>query len=368
MPVKISDFTCSAGRVRGRRPINAKLNNIINTYKERPMITATSDQPILGTGDISDHITAKLMLDRWDNCSDTHCENVRILSTVREWKRWSKLRFQDWRYYEINEDQGIVHNTGTRCMIWYNGRRDNLNVSIFGDLDEVKRLQKEVLAEFTELECYVEWVYNNDGHSVRVPITDERMPVTEMYPFLDGETLEDFYDRFMDSNSNVLLLIGPPGTGKTSFIRGLLQHCKTSAMVTYDSSILEKDFLFANFMESDSKLMVLEDSDNFLISRSDGNTIMHKFLNVGDGLVSLKDKKMVFTTNLPNVKDVDSALLRPGRCFGVLEFSTLNKEQAKTASRALGLDFADVKEEYSIADIFNTQSHKPNTAKKMGFV
>ena len=362
-------FRTIGGRVIRARSSEKKPNMKKDTYRDSTEYVPTngSGSPVLSTGDVSDHITSILMLERWENCVDTFSESVKILATRKEWMRWSKLRFQDWRFYECSEDLGVIHNPQTRCIIWFNVRRDNLNVSIFGDHDDVQRISKELLSEFSELECYVEWVYNNDGHSVRVPITDERMPISEMYPFLNGETLEEYYDGFMESNSNVLLLIGPPGTGKTSFIRGLLQHCKTSAMVTYDSSILEKDFLFANFMESDSKLLVLEDSDNFLMSRSDGNTIMHKFLNVGDGLVSLKHKKMVFTTNLPNIKDVDSALLRPGRCFGVLQFSSLNKEQAEKASDALGLEFDGEKEEYNIADIFHTQSHKA-VDKKMGFI
>jgi adenylate kinase family enzyme len=40
-------------------------------------------------------------------------------------------------------------------------------------------------------------------------------------------------------------LIGPPGTGKTTFIRGLLAHRSCSAIVTYDAGILEKDGFFA---------------------------------------------------------------------------------------------------------------------------
>ena len=155
--------------------------------------------------------------------------------------------------------------------------------------------------------------YSSDGNSVNVPLNIDRLPVAEMYPFLNGGSLEDYYDRYMDSNANILLLIGPPGTGKTTFIRGLLAHTQSSAVVTYDAAILEKDFLFARFIESDESVMVLEDSDAFLKPRSDGNTMMHRFLNVGDGLVTTKGKKLIFSTNLPSIRDIDDALVRPGR-------------------------------------------------------
>jgi ATP-dependent 26S proteasome regulatory subunit len=48
--------------------------------------------------------------------------------------------------------------------------------------------------------------------------------------------------------------------------------------------------------------------------------MMHRFLNVGDGLVTTKGKKLIFSTNLPSIRDVDSALVRPGRCFDILNF------------------------------------------------
>jgi ATP-dependent 26S proteasome regulatory subunit len=187
-----------------------------------------------------------------------------------------------------------------------------------------------------------------------------------MYPFLNGELLNDYYERYMASSANILLLIGPPGTGKTSFIRGLLAHTNSSAIVSYDSAILEKDGFFARFIESDDNVMVLEDSDAFLKSRSDGNTMMHRFLNVGDGLVTTKGKKMIFSTNLPSIRDVDSALTRPGRCFDILTFNPLTQEQAEKLAKKLGANIGDQKE-WSVAEIFNKQTHRPNE-RKVGFI
>ena len=191
-----------------------------------------------------------------------------------------------------------------------------------------------------------------------------------MYPFLKGESLYDYYDRFMNSSASILLLIGPPGTGKTTFIRGLLQHRKASALVTYETAILEKDYVFARFIESSEEIMVIEDADAFLSSRKEGNLMMHRFLNVGDGLVSTKGKKMIFSTNLPSIKNIDPALIRPGRCFDIVTFGRISQEDAEIAAKALGVKLDEVKDDWSIAEIFHKQAHAPETSygNKVGFV
>jgi hypothetical protein len=174
----------------------------------------------------------------------------------------------------------------------------------------------------------VRWVYDEDGTSVRLPIDTSNLPRKEFYPFLTDETLAQYYDRYVASRSNILVLMGPPGTGKTSFIKGLINHTRKGAILSYDNSILERDSIFTNFMSGNDMFMVLEDADTFLGSRNKTrNTVMHRFLNVGDGLISTSHKKIIFSTNLPSLRDIDPALIRPGRCFDVVKFDKLNKQQ-----------------------------------------
>ena len=86
--------------------------------------------------------------------------------------------------------------------------------------------------------------------------------------------------------------------------------------------------MFINFAMQPNAMMVLEDIDVHLSSRSDGNTFMYKLLGSSDGLIKNTNRKIVISTNLPNVKDIDDALVRDGRCFATVEFKKLTYEQS----------------------------------------
>jgi hypothetical protein len=260
-------------------------------------------------------------------------------------------------------------NCFIRISSVYNGSAD---VEILGTTDEVSQTLRLFKENFTQVGSTIEWVYNRSGDSVVLPINTDLYPRKEFYPFLQDKPLEQYYDEFMNSRESILILIGPPGTGKTTFIKGLIAHTKTSAIVSYDVKVLEDDDIFASFIrDNQANLMVLEDADTLLAPRSEGNSMIMKFLNVGDGLVSCRNKKIIFTTNLASVKEIDQALVRPGRCFDILYFDKLKPDQAKVVSETLGLDGGNFSEDVPLAEVFNikppTTPTKPKP-KSIGFI
>ena len=342
----------------------------LETHGNR-MKTESSDI-FLGASDVTDYITSQIIFARDEKQMETIHREFTILVEPHIWNHEiaTVARSDDMRLTQISDTTGLLQNDDSLSYMQYICHSSSVVVKLYGDRSFIWRWYDTLTLKYEEVKNVIEWIYSADGNSIEIPVRGDREPVEEMYPFLNGKSLSAYYDEFMASSASILLLIGPPGTGKTTFIRGLLQHAQISAIVTYDTAILSKDYLFANFIEGDRNVMIVEDADNFLGARSDGNDMMHKFLNVGDGLVTTKNKKMIFSTNLPSIRDVDPALIRPGRCFDILHFDLMNEEQASKLSTRLELEY-DTKPEgkYSIADIFHKQVEAPKSPKrKVGFL
>jgi hypothetical protein len=82
---------------------------------------------------------------------------------------------------------------------------------------------------------------------------------------------------------------------------------------------------------------------------------------------------MIFSTNLPSVRDIDPALVRAGRCYDIVEFRNLTIDEGTKLSKKMNIDsdFGN-KKEISLAEIFHPENGKKlstSTKKsKVGFI
>lgn len=186
------------------------------------------------------------------------------------------------------------------------------------------------------------------------------MPSNIMYPWFD-ESPEDFAKAFMAASPNVLVLYGDPGTGKTTFIKRMLQGIgfedERTISVIDTPGVMNSPELVNNIYTSKHKdIFIFEDVDRHLYSREEGNDIMAGLLNAAEGLAS-PDVKIIISTNIKNLSDIDSALIRPGRCFKTLEFLKLEKEQQFNVRQFLGLDVEVCTAEHqSLAEVMNERA------------
>lgn len=235
--------------------------------------------------------------------------------------------------------------------------------------DFLKEVKRTILFNVPELRASIQWYYT-ESYSCTLPLNAKNFPFDELFPFVTKEiSLQDYYTKFLKSNANLLLLIGPPGTGKTSFLKGLLHYNRQNAMVLYSKKIAELDDVFADFMASTSyNTLILEDCDTSIASREEGNEVMSKLLNLSEGLISNNRKKIIFTTNLDSVTSVDSALLRKGRCFDVIKFRKLVTDEANIICQKCNLPSIDNAKEISLAEIFNRDDNlSGNLQRQIGF-
>lgn len=205
----------------------------------------------------------------------------------------------------------------------------------------------------------------NGAQTMSIKLGESTVLHDEFYPWLPGGC-KKFFENYLASSSCLLFLAGEAGTGKTSLLRSMLWEHSMKASVAYDHRLLETDDIFIKFLTGSDQVLILEDAEEFLKSRSLENHMMARFLNVSDGLVRPKNKKIVFTTNFKEFKDIDEAMLRPGRCFDFVEFRALSYEEAKIAAVAAGLPEPPEQRNYTLAELFN-QTQKTRVHPRVGF-
>jgi len=120
------------------------------------------------------------------------------------------------------------------------------------------------------------------------------------------------YTRYNQPGVRKVILIGPPGTGKSCMLAKMAHEYKDKAVIGLCTSISEAAlFLFKAALVKRKAILILEDADSSLSSAKAGSDILN-FLDGQDQPINPAGTYVIFTTNHPEAIS-PRILKRPGR-------------------------------------------------------
>lgn len=282
--------------------------------------------------------------------------------------------FRDFKITNITEFYTITRHKYKHadCLVFVEKNSSNeLSIDFYARTDEILNefqdtvlsLRKRPHADYS-IDLFRLYYNRNQEiktHDITNEMSDYEYLDADYYPFLD---LDLMFTQFLFSKSNILLLYGEPGVGKSKmaeyymkFLLGLdlnkysklgveslvfrdedQKLDKTYKVFTVkNEKILADETLWSMIAEGKPNLVIFDDLD-FLLPRSEAsdgidlerNQFMSYFLSSTDGINTQGTfrTKFIITTNR-NFKEIDEALLRRGRTFEILNLRKLTNTEAK---------------------------------------
>ena len=170
---------------------------------------------------------------------------------------------------------------------------------------------------------------NNDSSS-NDKVLEKEIKIN--YPKINHSKIENFISQDKEPNSGKLLLLhGPPGTGKTTYIKTLINSIddfgKKFVFINPKNTNFFSSPSFMNFAfeKLQNSYLVIEEAEFLLVSREvNKESPISDLLNITDGVLGdALNINIIATFNTDSV-NLDKALLRPGRLFHIQSFDLLN--------------------------------------------
>jgi hypothetical protein len=185
---------------------------------------------------------------------------------------------------------------------------------------------------------------------------------------------KEIIKRLSENTNGLFMFHGPPGTGKSTFLKYLTTKVKKDFI--YIPAIMVDSFVnnpsnFASLLQKKNSILILEDAEKAIIKRlNDGldSSSVTTLLNMSDGILGdILKCPIILTYNCPK-QDIDDALKRKGRLQIDYEFGNLSNEDSKKLAKHLGFSKKQIEEnivdDMAIANIYNLTKKTEMTDKK----
>lgn len=248
--------------------------------------------------------------------------------------------------------------------------------------------RNEILLELTDF-CKKNYYKTKKGKKISLVIDNGRgfetkkIKIPEIkidLPLNYGTSFMPVYNRIVERLSyedgkGLVLLHGVPGTGKTSFIKHLI-------------NVIEKDIIFipTHMVESISSpsfipflidrpnsILVIEDAERVLLNREtqqSSSSGVSNILNLTDGSLDILSIQIIATFNTPK-NNIDPALLRKGRLIAEWEFKELSVENSNALLNNMFPDKNYItNKSMTLTDIYNFEEEQykvQNERTQIGF-
>ena len=334
------------------------------------------DRPVHRAEDTGCYDIPKMVEVYADKLVRSRQEYVTSISGLTAQLQWASLCFR------LDEDVFVIAMTKTSSLS--RSREDEeFKITVTADTPQraaatIEKLRKEFIPKIA---------HHGPGFFIMTGRRPQRAPLDATHQLTPEQLALHYGDDFPQwaaeftpglSETGISILCGEAGTGKTSFLRHVMSALSDTHrfyFVPVDNFGLLTSGSLTDFWKEEqrehpqaTKILVLEDAETLLRERDESDSPVSTILNLTDGLMTQFVRLHMIATLNCKRRDLDKALLRPGRLKFFRDFPRLSHAQAAKIAQHYNLNLAK-QPDFSLAEIFASEKFIERTSgatKKKG--